>query len=135
MKTIVGHDAEVGKFIADRLGITIAPPFVALGFEHDGELSGGAVFNDYTFHNLELSIYGPGCMTRGAIKIVFHYAFDQLKVLRLTARTRRSNVTMRRMLPKFGFIFEGTEPLRFGPARSDDALRFRLTRDLAERWM
>ena len=136
MRLAFNRDAEVAIWTADRLGMTIFPPYVALGVEDDeGRLHGGVVFNDWNGSNLEITICGPGAMYRGIIRDVFRYVFIQAGANRLTAKTRRGNKLMRRMLPKFGFEFEATLKAYYGVERDNDALVFRLTPDAALKWM
>ncbi|HYE86631.1 MAG TPA: hypothetical protein VEA16_09765, partial [Vicinamibacterales bacterium] len=71
IEIITGRDAEVAEWASSRLGQPIVPPFVAIGFAKDGELDGAAVLNDYNGANVELTIYGPGCLTPATIKYVF----------------------------------------------------------------
>jgi RimJ/RimL family protein N-acetyltransferase len=63
------------------------------------------------------------------------YAFVQLGCCRLTARTRRSNKPMRRMLPKMGFMYEGTMRRFYGPTRADDAFCYGMYPANAIRWL
>lgn len=135
MDIVTGHDSIVAQWASERMGQEFHPPYVAVGFLRDQRLCGSAIFNDWNGFNIEVTIYGPGAMCRVSIRYVYRYVFMQIGALRLTARTRRSNKVMCKLLPRLGFTFEGAEPWYFGPGKGDDALRFRLTRSHAERWM
>jgi hypothetical protein len=133
---LYGHDAEVAKFVGDGLDREILPPYVSIGVLDDLlVLRGGMVFNDYTGPNIEITIYGPGQITRQSLKVAFGYVFEELKCIRLTARTRRDNRLMCKLLPRLGFDYEATMKQYFGPDRADDALVFRLTHAYASKWM
>lgn len=135
MPLVTGHDGAVADWVAARLGIAIAPPYVALGVLNDtGTLIGGAVFSGRSGANIDVTIYGPGAMTRPALRAGFAYVFGQLRCERLTARCKRSNVAMRRLMERLGFTYEGTQRRYWGPERSDDAMLYGMTRDEC-RWL
>jgi hypothetical protein len=136
VRLVFGEDELVANWVGVNLDLKFIPPYTAIGGTADGKsLSIGAVFNQWNGANLEITLYGPGAMRRGCIRGVFHYAFKQAGALRLTAKTRRSNEAMRAMLPKFGFEFEGVSKRYFGPLKKDDAFRFVLFPEAAEKWM
>lgn len=131
-----GCDEHVAKYVSDNLGLPISPPYTAIGATQDGaSLCAGAVFNDFNGSNVEITLYGPGCLKRGPISGIYHYMFEQLGVNRATAKTRRSNKTMQRLLPRLGFKFEGISARYFGPSKADDAIRFVLFPDEARKWI
>ena len=137
MRIVLGHDAAVGRFAADRLGIPIEPPFTPMGVVDDisNELIGAIIYNRYNRFDIEISVYAPRAMNRRFIRAAFAYPFEQLGVLRLTARTKRSNKAMCRLLPRLGFVYEATLKHHFGPSRGDDAVLYRMTRAEAARWI
>jgi hypothetical protein len=133
---VFGQDELVAQYVLGNLGLPLVPPYTAIGGTRDGQtLCIGAVFNQYNGSNIEITLYGPGALTRGAIRGVYHYAFDQLRVNRVSAKTRRSNKNMQRLLPRFGFKFEGISARYFGPEKADDAIRFVLFPDDARKWI
>jgi RimJ/RimL family protein N-acetyltransferase len=129
VQLVFGHDADIAQWAASNLGIEISPPFVAIGVADAAGLRGGIVYNNYNRHDIEMSIYGPGCMYRGVIRAALSYPFDQLGVLRVTAQTRRGNKLMRALLPRLGFELEGVKRRHFGPNRRDDAFVYGLLRE------
>lgn len=129
MQLVFGHDKTIAEWAAHNLGIEISPPFVAIGVADGQGLRGGIVYNHYNRFDIEMSIYGPGCMTRGVIRSALAYPFDQLGVLRVSAQTRRDNKAMREILPRLGFKFEGVRERHYGPNRRDDAFLFGLMRE------
>ena len=133
MNLIFGEDDRVAAWVGEHLGIIMAEPYTAIGGTADNEtLSIGVVFNNWNGFNFDISLYGPGALTRGAISSVYDYAFRQAGAVRLTAYTRRSNENMQMLLPRFGFKPEGESERYFG---DEDALRFCLLRETAEKWM
>lgn len=121
--------------MSEKIGIAFVPPFVTIGATQDGQtLCAGVLFNNCNGFNLDISL-AADVLSRGAIRGVYDYAFNQSGALRLTALTRRSNKKMRAILPRLGFRPEGVSARYFGPRRSDDAFRFALFRHDAEKWM
>lgn len=136
MIAVFGKDQLVADFVSNGIGDFFSPPYVCIGFSRDGHsLCGGALFNNWTGSNMEVSIYGPGALTRYAMGVGCRYCFKQMKANRITAKTRRSNRLMKALLPRLGFVFEGTQKQYYGPTRNDDALLFALFPEAAEKWM
>lgn len=136
MRLVFGRDDDVAAWTSEHLGMAIYPPYTAIGIEDlNGQPCGGAVFTDWNGSNIEIAICGPGAMKRGVVRAAFHYVFIQIGANRLTAKTKRSNKLMCRMLPKFGFEFEATLKRYYGAQRENDALVFRLDPITALKWM
>lgn len=137
MRVIWGHDAEVADWAGAALGVKFQPPFTAFGIlDASGRLCGASVFNDfYPGGNIEWTFVGARSLRRGIIREIVEYVFIKNRATRMTAKTRRGNSAVRRLLPKAGFAYEGTQKCYFGPDRADDALVFALFRADAERWL
>ena len=137
MNLLVNEDERVAAWAQDRLKAPLLfTAYRAFGVaDDDGELRGAMLFHDYNGSNIEITIYGPGCVKRALIRYAFDYAFHVNGAARLTARTRRGNARMRKMLPKMGFVYEGTSKNYYGPNRGDDALNYALFPPAAARWM
>jgi hypothetical protein len=132
---LFGQDEAVAEYVGRMLGMVIHPPFTAIGFLRDGDLVGGAVFNGYNGANIELTLYCPN-VSRGTIRGMVHYAFVQLGCIRVTAKTKRANKRACRNLNKAGFQFEAILRRFFGPQTADDAIVYRLDREIAlPRWL
>ena len=136
MRLVLGHDEAVGVFAAERLGVPIVPPFTSMGIVDDNnQLVGAIIYNGFNGANIEVSVYAPGALHRRFIRAVLAYPFEQLNVIRLTARTKRSNKIMCKLFPRFGFVYEATLKNYFGPSRGDDAVLYRMTRSEAAKWL
>lgn len=134
MRIVTGQDQIVAEFVSAGLGRKIHPPYTAIGWVRiseagDWQLVAGAVFNDYHVASIEISYYGK--VTRQTCRDIYDYVFNQLKCLRLTARTKHSNALVRQMLPQHGWVFEGTLKRFYGSAKSHNALIYRLDADEA----
>lgn len=136
MNLVVDADLQVAEWTQDRLGPLLFTSYRAFGVvDAGGALRGSMLFHDYNGSNIEITIYGPGCINRRFIRYAFDYAFRVNGASRLTARTRRGNRIMRKMLPALGFIYEGTSKQYFGPNRGDDALNYALFPPAAAKWI
>lgn len=95
--------------MGEKLGCKFNPPFVAIGIlDRDGYKVGGALLNDFADRNCELTMYAPRVYQRDAYRWVAHYAFIVNDCLRMTIRTRVSNLYVRRLVEHHGFKMEGT---------------------------
>lgn len=132
---VFGQDELVARWMSEKSGVMFSPPYVAIGATQDqATLCAGVLFNNWNGVNLDISL-AADVLSRGAIRGVFEYVFNQAGALRLTAITKRSNKTMREMLPRFGFRSEGVSARYFGSRRADDGFRFVLFREDARKWM
>ena len=136
IQLVFGQDDIVAGWVSKKIGALISPPFVAIGVTRDGTaLCGGTVFHHWNGHNLEITLASDGAITRGTLRAIYHYMFEQVDAGRVTARTRRSNKTMRDMLPRLGFQFEGVSRRYYGPNKADDAFVFVLFPENARKFL
>ena len=133
---MVGFDDDVALFAANNLGVVLFPPYTTIGLsDESGALKGAAVYREFTGTSAEITLYAPGMMKKGILQTVLRYPFNELGVLGLLARTKRSNTDMCRMLPQVGFKYKATLENHFGPERGDDAILFRIDRTGAAKWL
>lgn len=116
------HREPVAQWVFANLGMRLAKPYDAVGIVRDGRLIGGVVFNGYNGANVDLTIYGPGCISRRMLEAISRHVFIALQCTRATARTRRDNKLMHELLPRLGFRPEGTQPRYYGSKKEDDAV-------------
>lgn len=137
MRIVAGQDDAIAGWAGEQLGVRFQEPYTAFGFvSNEGSIQGACVFNDYyPGGNLELTYVGPNSLNRSVLRFMARFCFEELQATRVTAKTKRSNVTVRRLLPKGGFAFEHTQKNYFGPTRGDDALVFVLFRENAGKWL
>lgn len=83
-----------------------------IGFASSGRIVAGAVFNNYTGHDIQLSFAAdhPSWATRGNIRAVFDYPFNQLGCARVTTVTSKANKRARKLNEGIGFKIEGVHP-------------------------
>ena len=135
MQLAFGYDEAVAKYVGENLGVTIHPPFVAIGIVSHETLIGGMVFNNYNGSNIDVTVFTAKPATRGIIRAGAHYVFNQLGCNRVSAITRRSNSRASRVIPKMGFKYEATKKRWFGPEKADDGIAYVMLREHAARWL
>jgi RimJ/RimL family protein N-acetyltransferase len=110
-----GHDAKVSEWLS-ALGVKLCPPFVTLAMIEDGQIIAAAVFNNYQDSNIDMSVvFGRRiALTRGNLRALFSYPFKQIKVERVSVRTRASNLHVRKQIRRLGFKPEGKHLNFFG---------------------
>ena len=122
MKLIFGSDDFVAAWVMSRIGHPISPPYTAIGMTvDDAMLCGGVVFNDWNGANIAITVAVDRPPTRGIIRALQHYAFEQAGAIRISAQTRRANKRARKALERLGFEYEFVRQNYFGPAKGDDA--------------
>ena len=107
-------DDRVARFIGERVGAIIYPPFTCMGIERDGEIVAGAVFNCFTGHDVEVTVAGHG-WTRGFFRAVGDYVFGQLGCVRMQVTTEQE--TIARVSERMGGKREGMLRNKFGRGR------------------
>jgi RimJ/RimL family protein N-acetyltransferase len=114
MPPVIVTDERVARFVSDKLGFTLCPPFTAMGLEKDGEIVAGAVFNHFEGADLHVTVAGSG-WTRGFLVAVGTYVFDQLGCERMTAITCCPEVMG--FAERLGGKREGVLRRHFGPSK------------------
>lgn len=94
--------------MAEQMQEEINPPYTVFGvLSARGQIVGAVLFNGLHEGNVEISAYAPGRISRGVLRVAASYAFGTAGCNRVTARTRVSNLRVRRFLEKVGFHREG----------------------------
>ena len=79
---------------------------VGIGWERDGDLVAGVVFNEFNGVNMNMHVASDGTrqwMTRHYLWACFDYPFNQAKVNRITALVGEGNTPSRRFVEHIGF--------------------------------
>lgn len=133
---VVGHDKVVADWATKKFGRPLAPCHAALGIiDTSGTLVGAALFQDFNGSNVEVSYFGQNSLRLNIVRGLMRFAFDKLRVNRMTVRTPARNKTVSRHVAKLGFRHEGSLKYYYGPFAKDTALLFGLTRKGAERFI
>ena len=107
-------DERVARFVGERVGRVIVPPFTVMGIERDGEIVAGVIFNHYEVTDVHVTIAGHG-WTRGFLAEVGHYVFGALRCERITVVTEQPEVV--RIAERLGGEIEGLMRNHFGQGR------------------
>jgi RimJ/RimL family protein N-acetyltransferase len=106
-RLLTDQHARVAAWVAERVGCCehAWAEYTTIGLEREGELVGGAVFESFTGTNANIHVAGSGpyWMTRTFLFAVFDYAFNQLKLKRLTGYVEAANTRALDFDRKLGF--------------------------------
>lgn len=141
----MGHDRDVAEFVARHAPIE-RPAFDMNGdgfrafgvLREDGALVAGIVFSDWHPKEKRIELSGAALDPRALastrnLRVFGSYAFGQLSVFRVWARTATVNVRARKWLKGIGFREEGVQAHWFGEGKH--AITLRLIRpDWERRW-
>lgn len=101
---MIVSDEHVARFVSEQVGRGLCPPFTAMGTERHGKIINGVIFNCFEGADVHVTIAGHG-WTKGFLADVGYYAFDVLKVRRITAITAQPKVV--RIAERLGGQIEG----------------------------
>ncbi len=132
MRLLIGHSADVGRFVAERSPIERPDfgNFVGIGIlRSDGALVAGVVFSDWQPQGKRIQLSGavddPRAVSTQTITAIGAYVFGQLSVYRCWAVTSKDNRRALKLLEGLGFIREGTLASYYGP--NSHAVMMRVT--------
>lgn len=107
---IVTDSDRVGPWVCESTGGTWTPQdSTALGWEKDGKLVAGVVFDLYNGASICIHVASDGSkrwMTREFRRFCFDYAFNQAKVKKIIGIVPSNNVEALRFDRKLGFVEE-----------------------------
>lgn len=72
----------------------------------DGEIKALVLYSDYTGYSVTMDICAPRALTRGLIKQMFDYPFNQLKVEKLIGYIDGRNALSQRTFSRLGCRYE-----------------------------
>lgn len=107
-------DERVAQFISEKVDKAFCPPYTALGYERDGKIIVGALFNVFEKPDLHVSIAGNN-FPRSFMKALGRYVFSQLQYDRCTVITEQASVID--LTERVGGVREGVLRNHFGRGR------------------
>jgi len=116
---LIVTDERVARFVGERCGTIIYPPFTAMGIEKDGQVTAGVIFNCYTGNDISVTVAG-GPFNRGFIAAVGRYVFEQIGCLRMSITTEQPKVI--EIAHRLGAQTEGLKRNHFGKGRDGTVL-------------
>jgi hypothetical protein len=134
MRVVVGHDVAVAGWVGEQIGAPMIPPYTALGFlDRSDRLAAGFVFYGCVpGGNVDMAVAARGLLTRGTLRAVAHYAFEQLGAARITCRPPASYDRAIGILKRVGFVQETVCKGWYG---ADNAVQLRILKRDARRWL
>ena len=102
---IVYDKERVAKFVGSFFQHEFWEPFTAIGWEKDGIMKGGVIYNCFEGKSIDLTF--AGSLQKNFLYTVFDYPFNQLDLSRVAAKTREDNYAVISSAPKLGFKQEG----------------------------
>ncbi len=107
-------DARVAEFVSRELGVSICPPFTAMGIERDGEIIAGVIFHCYEGAAVHVTVAGNG-WTLGFVRAVGDYVYRQLGCERMTLTSEHDDVIA--YAQRLGGKVEGVLRSQYGAGR------------------
>lgn len=105
---------EVARFVSERIGTALCPPYTAMGLQRGGEIVAGVIFNGFEGPNVHVTVAGEH-WPRGFIRAVGEYVFGQLGCLRMTVTTEQESVAGYAL--RLGGVVEGRMADYYGEGR------------------
>ena len=105
MILVFNQNERVAEYLAKKKAGNNYTDFQSIGFEKDGELVGGVIYDSYE-SGYRCAFAGAGevgWLTRKTLGYMFDYPFNQLKVKVMIASTFSSNKAALRVLNGMGF--------------------------------
>jgi hypothetical protein len=112
-------DERVARFVGERCGTIIYPPFTCMGVEREGKVIAGVVFNCFTGNDVAVTVAGER-FTRGFIAAIGRYVFTQMGCLRMSITTEQPKVI--EIATRLGAQVEGIKRDHFGNGRNGTIL-------------
>lgn len=111
MRLLFGSDDYICQWVAVRTGASITNG-KAIGVIDGDRLIGAVAYSNWRGCDVEMlcAAESKKWMSRGNLRAFFHYPFEQLGCLRVTAIVDKKNKKSRRFVEKVGFKLEGVHP-------------------------
>ena len=105
-RLILGQDQRVGQFVADITGNGSFTNNTTIGWERNGVIVAGVVYDSFTGANCSMHVASDGSrrwMSREFLFATFNYPFNQLNLRRVTGVVERANTDALRFDYHLGF--------------------------------
>ncbi len=93
----------VGPWVAEKSGCDYKPGDATIGWERNGELIAGVLYNDYNEANIQIHSRVDGYVPMEWYWTIFDYPFKQLGVKRLTGIVYCTNLKAQKLNEHLGF--------------------------------
>lgn len=104
---IVADAARIGPWVCARTGGTFEPGCsTAMGWEIDGELVAGVLFDQFNGRSICMHVAAERPVTRSYTRACFSYVFNQLGVMKAIGLVDSTNAKALRFDSHLGFVEE-----------------------------
>lgn len=107
-------DERVARFVSERIGYPVVPPYTCLGSERGGEIEAGIIFHCFEGSNVHVTAAGRK-WSRRLFRATGEYVFGQLGCERMTFTTEQPKVID--YVKRLGGRVEGVLRSQFGKGR------------------
>lgn len=106
---------DVARFVSERLGFGLCPPYTSIGIADDtGAITAGVILNCFERSDVHVTAAGTG-WTRAFLRAFGEYVYQQLGCERMTFTTEQEDVVG--LALRLGGLVEGKLRSHFGPGR------------------
>lgn len=125
-RVIFDQRERVSRWVVARVGGALHDQQQAIGYERDGELIAGCLFDRYVGRAICMHVAGEGLWCRPEfLKHCFGYVFNQLQCTKAIGLVDSANTKARRLDEHLGFRLEATVT---DGAEGGDLLIYTMTR-------
>lgn len=111
-RLVLGHDDQIGQWVAERTGGTYAPGSgKTLALAEDDRLIAAVLYESYNGASIQTHIAaepGANWLTRRFLWVIFDYPFVQLNCNLIVSVVASSNSVSRRFVEHLGFEIQAT---------------------------
>lgn len=111
-RIVLNQNERVGRWMEERGSGTYHPRVQCIGYERDGRLVAGVMYECWNDASLWIHVAGEGkhWLTREFLRVAFDYPFGQLKAKVLVGLVPANNERARRFDEHLGFKYLATIP-------------------------
>lgn len=106
---ITGQDHIIGPWICERIKQSYTEGTVTIGYEKDGKIIAGVLYEGYNGKSVAMHVAGEGnWLSREYLWAVFHYPFEVLKAEKILGLVSSANEKAMKLDIGLGFVHEAT---------------------------
>ena len=106
MKRLFSSPSRVYDFVRRHMPLQMVSGAKGIGLEIDGEVVAGVIYESYNGHNVWMHVAvtdGGVSLTRGVLRTIFDYPFNQMRVARVSGYVEASNEASRKFCEQLGY--------------------------------
>ena len=104
----IENGAEIGQWVADKLGTVYSPEVSAsIGLVKDEKIVAGVIYENWNRRSITAHMVVNGKLTRSFIFAIFHHAFVTCGVHKVICPVNNTNIKSNSLVKNMGFSAEG----------------------------